>query len=133
MRLARLIGVIGSMAAVLSVGCGDSTSPNPIVGTWNLSTLNGLPLPYVQSSTVVLNSDGIAISGDGTFVRRYSRRTGGPSSPSDESLVESGTYTVAGSAVTFTRTSELTRVRSGTFDGQTITLTGDGLYAYTRQ
>ena len=116
MRRAHFAVVIGSVIAVLGVACGGSTAPNPIVGTWNLATLNGLPLPYVQGATVVLNGDRLAISEDGTFVRRYLRTTGGPSSRSDESLVESGTYTVDGPAVVFTRTSELIRVRSGTFD-----------------
>ena len=131
MRITRLLPVFGLMTSLLGLGC-SLTQPNPVVGTWKLTTLNAKPLPYFESASYILSSDQLTISNNGTYVRTYtvtSSSYGGASG----TYTEPGTYTLDGSSVAFTRADNPTKIRRGTLDGASITVTESGVYDYRKQ
>ena len=122
---------------VLAACGGDSTAASAsVVGTWNLSTVNGAPLPFVTQAAnpkVEILSDQYVISTNGTFTETTNVRFTQGTSVTSSTGSDAGTYTVNGSSVSLRINGDVTAV-TGSFSGNTLTLV-DGTFTllYTRQ
>ncbi|HKI94854.1 MAG TPA: lipocalin family protein [Gemmatimonadales bacterium] len=118
--------------AVFAAGCGSSNSTGPngsLAGTWTLTTVNGNTLPalfmaaapdtaWITQGTVVLTSTTWNFNATAEFSAAGVHTT--------VPQVDSGTYTVSGSALSLVATGD-SSVTSGTVNGNTITVNGVGL------
>lgn len=127
------------LTAVL-IGCGSDSSTGPssatIAGTWNLQSINGTTLPFTLAQTgankIELTSDIIVVSGTGSFTQTSTLRTTDNGQVTTQSVADAGTYTLNGSAVTLRWNSDGS-ISTGSWVGNTITATGDGLaFVYKR-
>lgn len=96
----RRIAVLAFL--VVLAACSDSTAPSgSVVGSYQLKTINGNPLPYSFSayggSSAVLQSDMLTLNSDGTYtdVGQYSSAQG------NTSITENGTWTNNNGSITF--------------------------------
>ncbi|HET9777185.1 MAG TPA: lipocalin family protein [Gemmatimonadaceae bacterium] len=127
LAVAVAVGTFG--LAACGGGAGDSLGPGSLAGTYNLQTVNGKAPPAVLvedgsyklevlSGTYTLNADN-SYSATASF-----RETeNGVVTPSSES--ETGSYSVHGSAVTFTDSDGFQL--DATISGSTMTIVADGL------
>ena len=135
------IATICTVATVALAGCGSdgsgttnpqSTSP---VGTWNLATANGAPLPFafqVRGVKYEVMSDQYVFLPDGSFTEAYQLRDTDGTIVGLENLTDSGTWTVTGTVFVITYADD-GATASGTFSGNTVTLTQLGaLMVYHR-
>ena len=128
-------------AAVLLAGCGSdgggATNPqaNSPVGTWNLVTANGAPLPFAFQSGAVkyeIMSDQYTMRADGTFDESYQMRDTDGSIVGIENLTDFGTWKLTGTVFVITYADNGAQA-FGTFSGGTLTLTQLGvLMVYNR-
>ena len=122
-------------AAFATIACGgdSSTGPNSIVGTFNLSTVNGKPLPVTLVDsingqpifTVVIKSpSSLTINSGGTFAFTLTATATEPGmAPMTATQTVNGTYTLTGSTVVLTANGETI---TGSWSGDTITLNDTG-------
>jgi hypothetical protein len=118
-------------AAMLAVACGSDSATGPtgadLMGTWNLQTVNGQPLPfhlpaYEGTDSVVMNSGTLTLtpstwSFTGSIVAYAQGMTIPTSTPAG------GTYTQSGNSLTFMSGAESSDVHV-TVDGNTLTAAG---------
>jgi hypothetical protein len=128
-------------AAVLLAGCGSDSggttgrqSASP-VGTWNLTSANGAPLPFaffVRGVKYEILSDQYVFLPDGSFTEAYQLRDTDGTIIGLENLTDSGTWKLTGTAFVITY-ADNGATASGTFSSNTVTLTQLGaLMVYNR-
>jgi hypothetical protein len=128
-------------AAVLLAGCGSdgsaTTNPqsNSPVGTWNLTTAGGAPLPFaffVRGVKYEILSDQYIFLPDGSFTEAYQLRDTDGTIVGLENLTDTGTWKVTGTEFVITYADD-GATASGTFSNNTVTLTQLGaLMVYNR-
>lgn len=128
-------------AAVLLAGCGSdgggATNPQSSspVGTWNLITANGAPLPFAFQSGAVkyeIMSDQYVFLPDGSFTEKYQLRDTDGTIVGLENLTDFGTWKLTGTVFVITY-GDNGATASGTFSNNTVTLTQLGvLMVYSR-
>jgi hypothetical protein len=98
--------ILAVLGVVLVAACNDTTVVNgDASGTYNLSAINGGPLPVTvvatTTDTVVVTSGVIAINADGTFTETLSfdETTGGVTTPNTN--VCPGNYVQSGNSFSF--------------------------------
>jgi hypothetical protein len=126
---------------IASASCSSDKSTNPttasLAGTWNLSTVNGNPLPFIvqtQDPKIEILNDQFIISADGTFTETWNARfTEASGAVTPVPFTDSGTWSQNGTAVTFHFTSDGAN-GTGTLNGTSFTL-GDVSFplVYVRQ
>jgi hypothetical protein len=101
--------LILALAAVSLFGCGDSSGPgvSSAVGTWNLVSIDGDPLPYtfLQIGTSYrgeILSDRIVASANGTFTETLTIRETENGTVTTTTETDTGTWTQNNAAVTIT-------------------------------
>jgi hypothetical protein len=125
-----------TLLLTLGLACGgDSTSPTAsIAGTWNLSSINGSPLPFtiqqVGTTKLEVVSD-VAIltasnSSSGSFTETTTSRLTQNGQVSTQTSANSGTYTLNGTAVVFVSNTAGTS-NTGSWSGNTLTLAENGV------
>src|SRR5689334_6232684 len=94
------------LATVLGCGGDSSTSPtdNVVPGTYNLKTVNRIPLPFtvLQSDSLkfeILN-DAFTLKEDKTWVESGLTRTTYAGQVSTDPIADSGTYVLSGTKIT---------------------------------
>jgi hypothetical protein len=125
--------------ALLALACGSDSSTTPggtIAGTWSLKTINGTSLPFIVAQTgadkLEIVSDVYVISGTGSFTETTTLRATTNGVATTQSVADAGSYTLNGTAITVRYNSDGSSV-TGSWSGNTITVTQDGLAAvYTR-
>jgi hypothetical protein len=131
-----LIGLGFGLALATACGGGDSTAPGPsVAGVYTLRTMNGAPLPFVlyQSGADMYEilDDAITLNDGGTWSESGHDRTTISGTVTTSNVVEGGTYTVQGTAITLL--SPTSGSITGALSSTSITLTGPGLVGvYTR-
>jgi hypothetical protein len=121
------------MLALALCACGGDSPTEPtqasIAGTWELSTVNGSPLPYTVASfgadKVEIISEAVTFTANGTFSALSNTRTTESGQVTTESDTDTGTYTLNGTAITLTFASDATTA-TGTISGNTITAAESG-------
>jgi formylglycine-generating enzyme required for sulfatase activity len=123
MRLAPLVA-----AAVLVVGCSESTAPNSLVGTFSLTTVNGQSLPYLfqQSGvdTVLLTSSFLRLDADNSWLMGITFREDSAGTVTTHTEGAVGTWTRGGNALTLTETGGATHAVA--VSGTQLTVTWGG-------
>ena len=131
-RFARLVPLLG---VLMLAGCRDGTAPVSMVGTWNLVTVNGAPLPFVLQPAdpkIEVTSDRFIFVSAGTFTEDYTFRITNGTTVTSQSTTIGGTYTVSGATVHLVFSDG--DVFDTTVSGGTMTLTGNGVVLlYNRQ
>jgi Lipocalin-like domain len=103
----RMLAIVCTAATVLFAGCDsdDSTGPtqSSVAGTWNLTTVNGSPLPFTIQVTpkIEVLSDQLVVSANGTFTESTQTRTTNGTAVTLATVPDGGTYSLSGTAVTF--------------------------------
>lgn len=128
--MSRRALLLALLAVLFVSACGDSTAPNTsITGVYPLRTVNGASLPYVETfetTRVELLSESITLLDGGAFRVQGSVRITDGTLSETETFTEQGTFTRAGSSITFTVAGEAEAI-NGTLANDTITFTSDGL------
>lgn len=139
-NMRRLLAHLLVFAALVTLaGCGSDGSTNAgpasVAGTYTLRTVNGSPLPYVLfelgDETYEVLADAVTLIEGGTWTESATFRSTEGGTETTVTSTSTGTYTLAGSVITFAS------AESGTFSGSvesgTLRLTEGGLLAvYTR-
>jgi hypothetical protein len=121
------------LIAVMALGllaCGDSTAPlGPISGTFELTTVNDVALPFTVSNpgdivTQEVTSD-VITARNGTFTRVVDLRATNTQTGqvTTQTLSDAGTYAVNGTRVNFSSSQGL---GMGTFTDNAITIVDSG-------
>jgi hypothetical protein len=128
-RFAR--AAVAAAAVALLAACGsDSTGPSNanVVGTYNLTTVNGATLPYTVPNTTgteIVEQATATLSPDST----YSVHANGTVNGSSSSIAaDVGHYTVSGSQVTFTSTIISSAQYTASATSSTLTATIPGAF-----
>ena len=124
---------IACLLLMVAAACGgDSpTEPTPasVAGTWRLQTVNGSALPYVlvqfETDKVELTSEVLTVAASGSFTQLTQFTTTQSGQVSVEDLTDAGTYTLNGTAATFTYDSDGS-TGTGSLSGNTLTVAGGG-------
>lgn len=136
----RLLSLTFTLAAVFLASCGSdggTTAPtsSSIAGTWNLTTINGSPLPFVVQATnpkVEVLSDQLVVNANGTFTETGQLRLTQGGTVVNQAVVGAGTYTLDGTAASFRWSDGSTG--TATVSGRTATVAEAGYsYVYTQQ
>lgn len=122
---------IACLLLVVAAACGgDSpTEPTPasVAGTWRLQTVNGSVLPFLLvefgTDKVELTSDVLIVAASGSFAQMKQLTTTQSGQVSTDDLTDAGTYTLNGTAVTFTFDSD-SSTGTGSLSGNTLTVAG---------
>lgn len=134
----RLILALGAVS-LLGCGGGDSSGPSvaSAVGTWNLVTINGSPLPYTivqiaPSYKIEVLSDRYVANADRTWSETFSLRETDAGTVTTTTDSDNGTWTQANAALTITSSDGT--VSSAAISGNTITISEGGFVSvYQRQ
>jgi hypothetical protein len=120
------------LAAALLSGCGSDKSTGPtqasIVGTWNLESVNGTPLPYVFQTTptkLEVLSEQFVVDADGTFTDESTVREMDGSTVTTQTSTDAGTYSLNGTAVEFLYSDQSSLTAS--LSGNSFIVAGGGL------
>lgn len=136
----RLLSLTLTLAAVLLVGCGSDGGPtapttSSIAGTWNLTTINGSPLPFAMQASnpkVEVLSDQLVVNANGTFTETGQLRLTQGGTVVTQAVVGAGTYTLDGTAASFRWSDGSTG--TATVSGKTATVAEGGYsYVYRQQ
>ena len=139
-----MLATVYAVTTVVLAACGSdsSTDPTPtpladnsaVVGTWNLTTINGTALPYLvrESPKVEIVSDRFVLLADGTFTAQLAYRVTADGAALVQSKRDAGTYSFSGTVATF-RFNDQTG-GTGTVSGNTLTIGGAGTpFVYLRE
>lgn len=131
----KLIAVL-ALATLAGCGSDSSTSATSFEGTWNLSTVNGAPLPftYYQTSTEkaeVVAETFAASAGKAYFTSTYRyTNTGAP--VQTETIADTATYSISGNTVKIQYSASDSVM--GTWSGSRLTASAQGITAvYLKQ
>jgi hypothetical protein len=134
-------GLLLSAALAMFSACSTSDSTDAgialVSGTYQLVSVNGLPLPFTESSNgpvvVKLTASQLVTRKDGTFTETSTRSTTTASGTTTASVPTSGSYSVGGQVVSFTSTSaDFSGLGSYEIGNLTIPIRS-ALYVYTKQ
>ena len=134
----RILVSVFTAATVLLSACGsDSTTaptPTSIAGTWNLTTVNGAALPFVlqASPKIEILSDQIVILANGSFTQSTQARLTNGTTITTQTIPDGGTYSLNGTAATFTFTDGGSETATVSGNSMTIAETGLSL-VYNKQ
>ena len=106
-------------------------------GTYQLSTVNGQPLPFTESATtpvVRLTASQLEARSDGTFTETSTRTTTTPAGTTTTTTATSGTFSVGGQVVAFVSSSGSGLSGLGSYNAGSIAVPVESrTYVYTRQ
>ena len=120
------------LATVLGCGGDSSTSPtdNVVAGTYNLKTVNRIPLPFTvldaDSLKFEILGDAFTLKEDKTWIESGVSRTTYAGQVSTDAIADSGTYVLSGTKITMISTNGSV---DGTVAGGTLTLVNDAVAA----
>lgn len=99
----RIVLVLAMVAPLALAGCGDSTGPGSIAGTYELRSINGDPVPVLLESgppQEELTDGFVRLNADGTFVASHTVRISSSNSTTVAIQTINGAYTRSGNNVT---------------------------------
>jgi hypothetical protein len=142
----RMLAIAYAVSTVVLAGCGSDSSTAPtqalldtsgsvLIGTWNLTTVNGAALPLVlqdMNPKIELMSDRLVLTADGKFTQTMTARFSDGVSEMTQDYPYNGTYSLSGTSALFKFTDGTSG--SGAFSGNTISVGGSGTtFVYQRQ
>src|SRR5690242_10827082 len=103
-RVALAVGALATLAA-----CGSDTGTAvraSVTGSYTLSTVNGQPLPFTESSSgavIKVTAGSLVAESNGAFTETITRSTTPPGgATTNATATATGTFTVSGSVIVFT-------------------------------
>jgi hypothetical protein len=133
------------LALVLLAACSGDSSTNPapsLVGTYNLSTVNGSPLPFVlpplpyarqELEKIELLGEQFVVDSGNTFTEVANYRATRGNAVDTTTFSDAGTYSVSGTAATFHFNSGAS-TGTGTIGNRRFTVAQDGFSSlYVKQ
>lgn len=107
LRQASRITIAALLVSIAA--CSDSSGPEPITGTYTLRTVNGTALPYLAASEtsggvttrVEVTAGNVVLNADLSFTSSITLRQTVGSTVTTTASTTVGTYTIAGSQITF--------------------------------
>lgn len=138
-RPSALLLLVALTSFATACGSDKATSPTNEFGSYSLRTVNGQPLPFtltgtaggtvvVQAGSMNLSAATSTSSGKPVYLAAVS---GTVSGQARQILTDNGTYTLTGTAVTFSSSLVPTVQYAGVMSGNTLTLTLPGLLFQT--
>jgi hypothetical protein len=117
---------------VVAIACGGDASTGPsgdVSGTYDLKTINGMPLPFVfppsGGTTTTITSSVLVLAGNGTYSEQIGVKAVTGTTTSTSTITELGTWTAFNGAITFTdHTDNVTY--HGSVSGSTLTEINNG-------
>lgn len=128
----RIIAALLLAASVASCGSDGPSAPErpSLVGTWALTTIGGVPLPYILDQLggdkLELIEADFTATNTGTFSSTSTQRMTLGGRAADQSFNEAGSYTINGSVATLTFASDSSSAH-GTIRGDSITFADNGI------
>lgn len=126
-----LLAAVCTAATVVLAACGGDAGTPPmqatLAGTWNLATVNGLPLPFtVQPANpkVEILSDQLILTAGGTFSQSIQARETSGGLVTTQQIEDGGTYVASGKTASFLFNDGSSG--TGTLDGNSLTVTDVG-------
>ena len=124
---------IACLLLVVTAACGSDAPSEPtpasLAGTWRLQTVNGSGLPFVVAQLgtdkVELTSDVLTVAASGSFTQMTQIRVTQSGQVSTESVPDAGSYTLNGTAVSFTFDSDGS-TGTGSLSGNALTVAASG-------
>jgi hypothetical protein len=103
----RRVAFVFAMVLPLTLsGCGDSTGPGSVAGTYTLRSINGDPPPVVVDEGIgfreEITAGFIRLNSGGTFTSTHTYRITSGGSTNEVPLTISGTYSRSGDEITLT-------------------------------
>ena len=137
-RLSSFIALI--VMSVSFIGCSSDSATAPtqasVAGTWNLTSINGSPLPYVLQAAnpkIEYLNEQLIVSANGTFTQTANARFTNSGIVSTQPIADAGTYTLNGTAVSFRFNSDGS-TGTGTVTGSSLVVAQAGYsQVYTKQ
>jgi hypothetical protein len=135
----RLAAFLTLALVSTSLACGSDKVTGPtvesLVGTWNLSTVNGAPLPFTYRAAdpkLELLSDQFVTFADGTFTATQVVRVTDVDGVSTQTFPDFGVWALSGTAILFQFSDN--SVATATAGGDTFTFAGGGVsQVYVKQ
>ena len=132
--------MLGLVALTLAACGGDSTGPIAgAVGTWNLKTLDGSPLPFTTAFNAgppvfrqEIAADAWVLSSNGTWTESMTTRDTNGSTVTSQTTAYNGTWSEANGAVTITSPTRGTIIATITGNSM-IYSAGADIFVYARQ
>lgn len=126
-------------ASLLLTACGDAFSPENVSGSYQLVSVDGNPLPFLQTltedglTTLTINSASVTLHENGTFSTSMSVEFSIDGSTESATWTSSGTFTLTQPArINFSDDIDDEQM-SATLDGDMLTVIDDGTtYLYER-
>jgi hypothetical protein len=129
----RLALVLAMVLPVTLGGCGDSTSPESVAGTYELQSIDGDPLP-VSTSEGDVRSGFVRLNANGTFQASHTYDL--PTSGTMRAITINGAYTRTGSNVVLSfidLDGGGVTTANATWTGDQLTIAADpGIWLYVR-
>jgi hypothetical protein len=123
-----------ALSAVSVLACGDSSGPevSSAVGTWNLVTVNGSPLPYTlfliqPTYRFEILSNVFVAAENGTYTETETTRETESGTVTTTTETDNGTWSQTGNTVTVVNSGGATT--TATISGNSITVSAPGLVA----
>lgn len=135
--IGRLAVLVSAVATLVSCGSDSGTAIRAsVTGAYTLSTVNGLPLPFIENSSgavVRITAGQLVAQSDGSFSETLTRSTTPPSgTPTTASTVANGTYQVGNEVVVFTYAGTNATVLGSITNGGLSIQNGPNSYEYKR-
>ena len=138
-RLPAVIALVVSSTLLFACGSDRATSPTvvSVAGTWNLTSVNGKPLPFIFQAAdpkLELLAKQFVISDAGTFTYSFSvKATDDDGTVTTTRRSDTGTNTLADNVVTFRYASDGTTVTASVTGGTMTILAGEYSQLFTKQ
>jgi hypothetical protein len=130
----RVALILAAVVPLTLAGCGDSTGPGRLTGTYTLRSIGGDPLPAAVSFAEEVTASSLTLNGDATFSASITSRF--IASGATNTLVFGGTYTRSGNDIQLTYPDvdgTGTVVANATWDGnRTVTVEDQPPWVYVR-
>lgn len=132
--------LVSTLLVLVLTACGGDSGTGPsratLVGTYNLTSVNGSGLPFTAQASnpkVEILSDQIVADAGGLFTENGSYRVTDAGTVTTTPITDAGTYVITGTAVVFRFNSDGS-TGTGTISGNTFTVADNGLsFVYTKQ
>ena len=138
----RVLAALALALSVVACNGDDVTSPDvnvvpvSILGTWQLESVDGLPLPLLLDQLgedkIELMEAAVTATTNSTFRSTSVERTTIAGQATSQSYAEEGTYAINGSRVSFTFTSDGSVV-NGVVDGNQLRFSETGIVVVYRR
>ncbi|HEX7979551.1 MAG TPA: hypothetical protein VF461_13175 [Gemmatimonadaceae bacterium] len=133
----RLAVSVSALATLVACGGDSGTGVRAsVAGTYQLSTVNGLPLPFTETSTgvvVKITAGQLVAQTDGSFSETITRSTTPPGGTTTTSTTTtSGTYQVGNQVIVFAYSGASTTVLGSLISGGLSIQNGSNSFEYMK-